>query len=186
MQRIVLTYGLIGGAVLSAMLLVTIPFQDAIGFDRGAIIGYTTMVAAFLMVFVGVRTYRDTLSGGTITFGRAFMVGLAITAVTTACYVVTWEVIFYYLSPDFMEKYVAYAAEQKRAAGASEAELAAQAREMAGFMEMYRNPLVNIAITALEPLPVGLVFTFISAGVLSRGKGAGPAVAGRPTAATAP
>jgi hypothetical protein len=33
---------------------------------------------------------------------------------------------------------------------------------------MYKNPLVNIALTLLEPLPVGILFTLISAGVLSR------------------
>jgi len=39
---------------------------------------------------------------------------------------------------------------------------------MAAFVENYKNPLVNIAITFLEPLPVGLLVTLISAGVLSR------------------
>ena len=39
---------------------------------------------------------------------------------------------------------------------------------MAEFKEMYKNPLVNIALTFLEPLPVGLVFTLVTAGVLSR------------------
>ena len=39
---------------------------------------------------------------------------------------------------------------------------------MAAFKEMYRNPLVNIALTFLEPLPVGIVFTLVTAGVLSR------------------
>ena len=39
---------------------------------------------------------------------------------------------------------------------------------MAEFSEMYKNPLVNIAFTLLEPLPVGLLFTGVSAFVLSR------------------
>ena len=51
MRKIVLTFGLIAGAILSVMMLVTIPFQDQIGFDKGAVIGYSTMVLAFLMVF---------------------------------------------------------------------------------------------------------------------------------------
>jgi hypothetical protein len=33
---------------------------------------------------------------------------------------------------------------------------------------MYKNPLVNIAFTFLEPLPVGIVFTLVTAGVMSR------------------
>lgn len=41
---------------------------------------------------------------------------------------------------------------------------------MAKFAEMYRNPLVNIAFTILEPLPVVLLFSFVSAGLLSRTK----------------
>lgn len=170
MRKIVLTYGLIGGAILAVMMLLTLPFQDRIGFDRGAIIGYTTMVIAFLMVFFGVQSYRDTVAGGTITVGRALLVGMAITAVITVCYVATWEVIYYGLSPDFGEKYVAYSLEQLKESGASEAEVAAKAQEMAGFLELYRNPLVNVAITALEPLPVGLVFTLVTAGLVSRKK----------------
>jgi len=33
---------------------------------------------------------------------------------------------------------------------------------MLRFKEMYRNPLVNIAFTFIEPLPVGLLMTLIS------------------------
>ena len=39
---------------------------------------------------------------------------------------------------------------------------------MAKFKEMYKNPLMNIALTLIEPLPVGLVFTVFTAVVLSR------------------
>jgi len=170
-RKIVLTFGLIGGAVLAAMMLATIPFQDQIGFDRGAIIGYTTMVLAFLMVYFGVRSYRDTVAAGALTFGQAFKVGLLITVVITVCYVVTWEVIFYTLMPDFGEKYAAFAVEKARLAGASEAQIAKQAKEIGDFMTMYKNPLVNIAFSFLEPLPVGLVFTLVTAGVLGRKRG---------------
>jgi hypothetical protein len=49
---------------------------------------------------------------------------------------------------------------------------------MAQFKEMYKNPLVNIAYTLLEPLPVGILFTLVTAGVLSRKRRAeGAAVA---------
>ncbi|MFI5244520.1 MAG: DUF4199 domain-containing protein, partial [Gemmatimonadales bacterium] len=81
MRKIVLTFGLIAGGILSAMMLLTLPFQDRIGFDKGEVIGYTTMVLAFLMVYFGVRSYRDNVAGGIVTFGRALMVGLMITAV---------------------------------------------------------------------------------------------------------
>ena len=34
MKKTVLTFGLISGAILSAMMAITLRFQDAIGFDR--------------------------------------------------------------------------------------------------------------------------------------------------------
>jgi Protein of unknown function (DUF4199) len=181
MQRIVLTFGLVGGAVIAVMMALTLPFQDQIGFDRGVVVGYTTMVLAFLMVYFGVRSYRDTAAGGTLTFGRAFRVGLLISLVITVCYVVTWQVMYYGFMPDFLDKYTAYALEKARLGGASEAQLAQQAKDLAEFAVMYRNPLVNIAYTFLEPLPVGLVFTLVTAGVLGR-----TPVARTTTAPTAP
>lgn len=178
MRKIVLTFGLIAGAILSAMMLLTIPFADRIGFDKGAIIGYSTMVLAFLMVYFGVRSYRDNVAGGSVSFGRAFKVGLLIVVIASVCYVATWQFIYYRVTPDFMEKYSAYSLEKARQGGASEAEIAAKAEEMAKFSEMYKNPLVNIGFTFLEPLPVGLVFTLVTAGVLSRKRRAAePAVA---------
>lgn len=46
MRKIVLTFGLIAGAILSVMMAITLPFMDRIGYDRGMVIGYTTMVIA--------------------------------------------------------------------------------------------------------------------------------------------
>ncbi len=174
MRKIVLTFGLIAGAILSVMMLVTIPFQDQIGLDKGTIIGYTTMVLAFLMVFFGVKSYRDNVAGGSVSFGRAFLVGILITLVASVCYVATWQVIYYKIAPDFMDKYSAYAMEQAKASGATEAQIATQKKDMDEFMEMYKNPLVNIAFTFIEPLPVGIVFTLVTAGVLSRKKRINP------------
>ena len=168
MSRIVWTYGLIAGAVLSAMMLLTLPFQDRIGFEFGAVIGYTTMVAAFLMIYFGVRSYRDNVAGGTLKFGRAFRVGLLIALVGTACYVATWEVIYYKIAPDFTAKYAAAAVAGVKQRGGSAEQIAAKEKEMAAFSEAYKNPLINIAYTTLEPLPVALLFTLVTAGLMSR------------------
>ena len=168
MQRIVLTFGLLAGAVLSVMMLITTVFMKDIGFDKGEIIGYTTMVLAFLMTFFGVKSYRDNVNGGSITFGRALSLGLMITVVATACYVATWEVIYYKISPDFGDKYAAYTVEKAKKSGATQVQIDAKVKEMAEFKEMYRNPFVNMALTFLEPLPVGLLVAVISAGALRR------------------
>ncbi len=170
MRRIILTFGLIAGGIMSAMLFATIPFKEQIGFDKGAIVGYSSMVLAFLFVYFGIRTYRDTVAGGRVSFGRAVQVGALISLVATVCYVATWQVVYTHFMPDFMERYAEYSLEQARAAGASAAELDTQRADMAAFAESYRNPFVRMGFTALEPLPVALVFTLVSAALLSRRK----------------
>ena len=168
MRRLVFRYGLIGGAITSVLMVLAMRFQDEIGFEYGVYVGYASMVLAFMMVYFGVRSYRENVAGGTISFGRAFKVGILITAVTIACYVATWQVVYYKFMPDFGDKYTAYVLEDARRKGATEAELAARTAEMEKAWELYANPLVNIAFTTLEPLPVGLLFTLITAGLLSR------------------
>ena len=168
MKKIVLTFGLISGVIISAMMLATVPFMDRIGFDRGEIIGYTSMVLAFLLIYFGIRSYRDSVAGGSISFGRAFKVGALIAAVASICYVATWQVVYFKLSPDFLVKLQAHTLESARADGETEAQLAKRRADMEKFARMYQNPAFNAAVTFLEPLPVALVMTLVSAGILSR------------------
>jgi hypothetical protein len=168
MRKTVLTFGLISGSILSIMMLATLPFMDSIGFDRAEVIGYTTMVLAFLLIFFGVRSYRDNVAGGSVSFGRALAVGALIAVVASICYVVTWQIIYYKLAPDFVEKYQAYTIEKARASGESQVAIDKRIVDMQRFAEMYRNPVINAAVTFIEPLPVGLVFALVSAGILGR------------------
>ena len=112
MKKTVLTWGLIGGVVISALMLGSIPFARKIGFDKAEFVGYTIMVAAFLMVFFGIRSYRENVGGGTISFGRAFAVGALITLITSVCYVVTWEIMYFKFMPNFMNDYANYLVEK--------------------------------------------------------------------------
>ncbi len=168
MRKVILTFGFISGGILSALMVVTMVYSNHIGFDRGLVVGYTTMVLSFLLVFFGIRAYRDGEGNGSITFGRAFGIGMAITAITCVCYVVSWEILYHFYIPDFMDKYAAYAMEKARAAGASPAALAAKAAELQKAKAMYGNVLVSSAETFLEPLPVGVLITLISAGILRK------------------
>lgn len=180
MRRIVLTYGLIAGAIVSVWLFVLVAVLrggGSVDLERGMIYGYASMVLAFLLVFFGIRRYRDTVGGGAIGFGRAVAVGLLITLVAGAIYVLTWQVLYFGFVPDFAERYGAAVVEGMRESGETAAAIAAKEAEMARFAELYRNPLFNSAITFLEIIPVGLVMTLISAAILRRRAAAASATA---------
>jgi hypothetical protein len=73
--------------------------------------------------------------------------------------------------PDFIDKYSIHATQDLRNSGKPPAQIEQEIQEMNRMMTLYKNNfLVNIAFTLLEPLPVGLVMTFISALILRRGR----------------
>lgn len=170
MKNIVLKFGLISGAVLAAMttIMVALMMSGQAGFKNSEIVGYTTMVLASLAIFFGIRTYRDGIGNGTITFGRAFKVGILIALVSSAVYVITWEIVYFNFVPDFADKYAAFSMEKMRADGASASELATAHAKMEDFKRMYKNPFFNIGMTFLEVFPVGLIVTLVSAGILRK------------------
>jgi hypothetical protein len=168
MKKIIVTFGLISGAISSLMMIALVSFGGRIGFDRGAIIGNTSIVLSFLMVFFGIRTYRDNNGNGEITFLKAFAVGLSITLISCIIYVVTWEVIYYNFLPGFWDAYGAHLVQKLTASGASPAAIQAKLQQVRKYKELYKNPFFNAVLTFIHPFPIGFVITLISSLVLRR------------------
>jgi len=169
MKRIVIIFGLISGVISSALMFLTLPLMHtgAINFSNGYILGYTSIVLSLLLVVFGIRSYREN-NGGTITFGRAFSVGILITLISCVFYVASWEIIYFKFMPDFADKYAAHAIADMREKGATDAAIAAKRVEMEKMKVMLNNPLLNAAMTFIEPFPVGLIMTLVSAAILRR------------------
>ena len=170
MKKIVLTFGLISGAIVAGMMAITVPLcmNGHIDFDKSEIVGYSSMVLAFLMVFFGIRSYRDNIGGGSISFGKAFQVGILITLIASVVYVVTWEIVYFNFIPGFVDSYIAGTLQKMREHGATDAAIAGKVKEMARFKELYANPFFNVGMTFMEIFPVGLIVTLVSAGILRR------------------
>ena len=168
MRKTILTSGLISGAISSLLMVASVPVARRIGSDKGSVIGYTSIVLSFLLVFFGIRSYRENNGDGRITFLKAFSVGISITLISCICYVLTWEVMYYNVFPDFCDRYGAHMVEKLKASGASPRAVQAQLQRATKYKELYRNPLLNAAMTFIEPFTIGLVVTLISAVVLRR------------------
>jgi hypothetical protein len=167
MKKTVLTYGLISGAIAAVLLLAHVPFMHQLEGNRGLIVGYTGIVLSSLLIFFGVRSYRENVGNGRISFGRGLAVGILIALMSAAGYVAAWEVV-YYSNPGITDKIFDKQVEDMRAAGAPQAEIDAAAQQVESFKKLYANPFVNVAFTFIEPFPVGVLITFLSALVLRR------------------
>jgi hypothetical protein len=67
-----------------------------------------------------------------------------------------------------MDSYFAAQIHKVQASGLDPATTAARVAAIQHSQQLYKNPLVNMAYTFMEPLPVGLIMTLVSAAVLRR------------------
>ena len=72
MKKTVLTFGLISGLILSVLMDGSVLLNSKIGSGHSLLLGYANLVASFLLIYFGIRSYRDNTLAGQISFGRAF------------------------------------------------------------------------------------------------------------------
>lgn len=171
MRTIVITYGLISGALIVGFLMLSMYLwsKGIINFDNGEYFGYGSMLVALSMVFFGIKSFRDNQNGRSIGFWKAAQVGILITLVASFVYAAGWET-YMQLSPQntFIEKYTEHYIGELKEKGASEEEIEKTKTEMASMQEMYKNPLIRFGMTLLEILPVGIIVTILSAAILRK------------------
>jgi len=169
MFKKIVFWGLIAGVVAGGALSASTVFmaeRDMLSY--GMIVGYTTMLIALTAVFVGIKRHRDTQLGGVIRFWPAFGMGLGISVVAGIVYVLAWEVTQALTGIDFASDYGRFLIEQRRAAGASAAELKTLAAEMEAFKVQYADPLFRLPMTFAEIFPVGVLVSLVSAALLRK------------------
>ncbi len=167
MKKIVLTFGLISGVIVSALMWLMLAMMKAGVTAHGLVWGYATMIIALSLVFFGIKSYRDN-NGGRITFVKGLQVGILISLISAVCYGISWEAYYRTSGSEFMQQYTAQYIEQMRVKGSSNAEIAETQKQMDQFAEQYKNFFVRFGMTLMEILPVGIVVTLISAGLLRR------------------
>jgi len=169
MKKTILTFGLISGVIAAVLMCTTVPLlRDTTHGNRALLIGYATIVLAALLIFFGIRSYRDNLANGSITFGRAFTIGISITLISCAIYVLAWEIIYFTFLPHFMDSYFAAQIQHVQSGPGTPAAIQAKVAAIRQSQISYQNPLINALYTFIEPFPVDLLITLISAAILRR------------------
>lgn len=173
MNKTILKFGLLAGIIVSAFMTVSM-FSIAANpsaqlADHSMLVGYLSMLIAFSLIYVAVKKHRDDQLGGSISFGKAFRMGLLIAFIAATLYVAAWAVVYQFFLPDFLDLYTKKTL--AAAAGtASPTELQAKAAEMEQYKRWYKNPFFFALLTYAEILPVGLVVSLICALILKRKK----------------
>jgi len=166
MKRNVLIFGSIAGAIPLLWFLIAITtLPNVAETENGMWYGYASMLIGNIFLVIGVKNYRDKHNGGYISFWKAFKVGILIALIAATLYVALWLIFFYSSStgPAIIDRYMENMHNDLVASGASAQEIAKQDAEMKEFAVMYQNPFVNALFTYMEILPMGILFTLITA-----------------------
>src|ERR1700733_2697727 len=147
MKKTVLTFGLIAGLILSVLMDGSLLLSHKIGSGHSLVLGYAKLVASFLLVYFGIRSYRHHTLAGQISFRRAFACGILITLITSVCYVATWEFLYFNFIPHFMDSYFAAQIHKVQSSGLDPATTAARVAAIQHSQQLYQNPFVNMAYT---------------------------------------
>tara|TARA_R110002073_G_scaffold123234_1_gene266749 strand:+ start:44636 stop:45142 length:507 start_codon:yes stop_codon:yes gene_type:complete len=107
MKKTVLRYGLFCFLAASILFLSALVFGQGLSFEAQGVLGYVTIVAALVFVFLGIKHYRDKENNGVISFGKALGVGMLITLFAALGFAIIDYVYTAYINPDFIDQYTA-------------------------------------------------------------------------------
>ena len=168
MRRAAVIFGGISGAIGVASIVGTLPYLNSGDMRKADVWGWATVVLSALLIFFGIRSHRDKEGAGRITFGQGLLVGVLITLVYCAFFIVAFELVYFRFVPDYGEKYEACMLHRAEQSGGTPAELDKARAQAAMFRRLFDNPWTNAATTFATTFPVGLAAAAISAAILRR------------------
>ena len=173
MRKVVLTVGLLAGAIIAALVWITAALaeRDLIKFERLEILGYASMIIALSMVFFGIKSYRDNQGNGNLTFWKGVQVGALISVIAGVMYFAgafSYGMVSPGFEDNFMRKFTELKVSQLQAQGASQADIDKGTAEVETMRVLFKNPLLFFLVCMMEILPVGIIVTLLSAALLRK------------------
>lgn len=172
MKNITLRYGLIAGAIVSILMLLSFPLMYNLkdNYNTALILGYVSIVLSLTTIFVAVKTYRDKHNSGKVNVGKAFLIGLYITLIAGAIYSLVFLIADSFAEVSFMEHYRSMKLDEINANEALDAmQKQAQITEMDSQIAMYSNPIAGFLIIMFsEYVPAGIIISLVTALILKK------------------
>jgi len=157
-------YGLLLGAIIFGLALT---FGNGLSYTTQEIIGYGSMIASLSFVYFGIRHYRDNVNNGKVTFGKALLIGLLISAFVGLGVGLMDYLYTTVINPDFAEEYLAITIESYETLYSGE-ELALKKAELSKQMEDYGGSGFMALLMFITVVLIGFIISLISGLILQK------------------
>lgn len=166
MKNSVFKYGIRSVITLIILFIISLTFGKNLDYGLQEVIGYVSIVLSLLFVFFGIKHFRDHENNGSVSFGKAVLIGIYITLFAALAFGVI-DIIYRLINPEFTTEYYARAVEELNNSF-SGAELEAKLAKMESQKELFMNPIFSFLLMSLTVFLIGFIISLISGLILQR------------------
>jgi hypothetical protein len=161
MKKLIIKYGIITGAIIGGALAIGVSTMDIENpnFEISAYIGYGSMLLAFALLIPAVRQANALEYLG---FWKNVLFCLGIVAIAAAIYSLVWTIYITFINPGAIETFTKYYTDEIAEAPLTGDNLKEAMENVAFMKNIYSTPAFCFLFTLIEPLPVGILLSFLS------------------------
>ncbi|WP_027393320.1 MULTISPECIES: DUF4199 domain-containing protein [Aquimarina] len=167
MKNTVVRYGIYGAITICILFTLALTLGKSLSYSLQEVIGYASMVVSLIFVYFGIKHYRDIENNGTVSFGKALIIGLLISLFAAIAFGLLDVVYIKYINPNFSAEYYGHIIEEMRTT-LSEEEFKIKLSELETQKELFSNPLMNFLLMSVTVLIIGFIISLISGLMLHR------------------
>lgn len=105
MKQTVLKYGGYGAIVGFLIFVIHLALGKNLDFGTLEILGYASIFVSLSFIYFGIKHYRDKINGGSISLGKAILIGVLISVLVGIGIGIADFIYTKYINPDFFEDY---------------------------------------------------------------------------------
>lgn len=167
MKSTVKKFGIYSSTLLIILFSFSFLIEDYMNYTISEVFGYVSIILALSVIYFGIKSYRDTINNGIISFSKALTLGLLISICAAITFGLINVIYTEYINPDFINEYYAHYVEQFRE-NLDPAEFEEKLKELESEKELFKNPFIGFTVMALTALIIGFIISLISGLILQR------------------
>lgn len=167
MKKTVIKFGIYAALVGGIFFIGSHFFDWNMDFDLLEVFGYASIFASLSFVFFGIKHFRDNLNNGLVSFKKALLIGLAISAIAGLAISILDIIYITIINPNFPSEYLQYALEGMKNTLSPE-EFAIEKTALEEQMKLFETPIFSSLFMFTIVFTIGIIVSLISSLILQR------------------
>ncbi|WP_075340307.1 DUF4199 domain-containing protein [Tenacibaculum agarivorans] len=167
MKQTIIKYGLFSLITASVLFFLALTLGKSLPYSTQEIIGYLSMITSLSFVFLGIKYFRDKENNGKVSFGKALVIGVLISAFAGIGFGIMDYVYTTQINPNFASEYLEKSLEVMKVSLSPE-EFEIKKAELTQQMQQYGGSGFMAFIMFATVVIIGFIISLLSALFLQR------------------